>query len=128
MTKEEKAKEKVSWNDVKEKYLKFHRMDKFTENMAIDIDFGYWLANEVIKEGQSNPKIKQLEWRGDVAHRIKTNTSIGEYEVYRSINGDYLFYIDDIKATTITFNSLEKAKAFAQEDFERRIKECLITE
>lgn len=47
---EEKAKEKVSWNDVKEKYLKFHRMDKFTENMAIDIDFGYWLANEVINE------------------------------------------------------------------------------
>ncbi len=44
------AKEKVSWNDVKEKYLKFHRMDKFTEDMAIDIDFGYWLANEVINE------------------------------------------------------------------------------
>ena len=54
-TVEEKAKEKVSWNDVKEKYLKFHRMDKFTENMAIDIDFGYWLANEVINEA--------LRWR-----------------------------------------------------------------
>jgi hypothetical protein len=35
----------LSWNDVKQKYLEFHKMDKFTENMAIDIDFGYWLVN-----------------------------------------------------------------------------------
>jgi len=49
-TAEEKARAKVSWNYVKEKYLKFHHIDEFTENMAIDIDFGYWLANEVISE------------------------------------------------------------------------------
>jgi len=65
MTAEEKAKEKVSWNDVKEKYLKFHRMDKFTENMAIDIDFGYWLANEVIKEA--------MRWRDPVNDPPKCN-------------------------------------------------------
>jgi len=41
-------KEILSWNDVKERYLEFHRMDKFTENMAIDIDFGYWLVNNCI--------------------------------------------------------------------------------
>lgn len=35
----------LSWNDVKEKYLIFHKMDSFTENMSIDIDFGYWLVN-----------------------------------------------------------------------------------
>lgn len=103
----------------------YHSVD---EEEYIDIDNSTKAVNLAFKEGQSNPKIKQLEWRGDVAHRIKTNTSIGEYEVYKSINGDYLFYIDDIKATTITFNSLEKAKAYAQTDFERRIKECLITE
>jgi len=50
MTAEEKARAKVSWNYVKEKYLKFHHIEEFTENMAIDIDFGYWLANEVISE------------------------------------------------------------------------------
>ena len=38
----------LSWNDVKERYLEFHRMDKFTENMAIDVDFGYWLVNNCI--------------------------------------------------------------------------------
>ena len=53
MKKEEiqKAKEDfISWNTVKEKYLDFHKMDAFTENMAIDIDFGYWLVNRVIEE------------------------------------------------------------------------------
>lgn len=38
----------LSWNDVKEKYLEFHKMDSFTENMAIDVDFGYWLVNNCI--------------------------------------------------------------------------------
>jgi len=42
------AKDILSWNDVKERYLEFHRMDKFTENMAIDVDFGYWLVNNCI--------------------------------------------------------------------------------
>ena len=37
---------RARWNDVKEKYLEFHKMDSFTENMAIDIDFGYWLVSE----------------------------------------------------------------------------------
>ena len=39
----------LSWNDVKQMYLEFHRMDSFTENMAIDIDFGYWLVNNCIR-------------------------------------------------------------------------------
>lgn len=39
--------EKISWSKVKEKYLEFHNMDSFTENMAIDIDFGYWLVNNI---------------------------------------------------------------------------------
>ncbi len=42
------TKDILSWNDVKERYLEFYRMDKFTENMAIDVDFGYWLVNNCI--------------------------------------------------------------------------------
>jgi hypothetical protein len=48
------AKDILSWNDVKERYLEFHRMDKFTENMAIDVDFGYWLVNNCIIPDVSN--------------------------------------------------------------------------
>ncbi len=33
----------LSWTDVKNKYITFHSIDKFTENMSIDVDFAYWL-------------------------------------------------------------------------------------
>jgi hypothetical protein len=46
----------LSWNDVKEMYLEFHKMDSFTENMAIDVDFGYWLVNNCIIPGVSQQR------------------------------------------------------------------------
>lgn len=55
-------KERMSWNDVKEKYMEFHKIDSFTEGMAIDVDFGYWLVNNCIQQNllqtfPSNPEI-----------------------------------------------------------------------
>ena len=47
----------LSWNDVKERYLEFHKMDSFTENMAIDIDFGYWLVNNCNIPDVSNNEV-----------------------------------------------------------------------
>lgn len=76
------AEEKVSWNDVKEKYLKFHGMDEFTENMAIDIDFGYWLANEVITEA--------LRWRDvEVELPINEQEILCKNEVYKAVHWYY---------------------------------------
>jgi len=54
----------LSWNDVKQKYLEFHKMDKFTENMAIDIDFGYWLVNNC-----TIPHVVFSEERAEVCKR-----------------------------------------------------------
>lgn len=34
----------MRWNDVKERYMEFYKMDKFTEDMAVDVDFGFWLV------------------------------------------------------------------------------------
>ena len=36
----------MSWNNVKEKYMEFHGMTEYSENMSRDIDFGYWLINK----------------------------------------------------------------------------------
>lgn len=92
------AQDILTWNDVKEKYLEFHKLDNFTENMAIDVDFGYWLVNnstipnvcnwhqfsvrepdknqEIIVKSQDNPlyKPRVLKWdyniyRNDVKNR-----------------------------------------------------------
>jgi hypothetical protein len=38
---------KMSWTDVKNKYMEFHHIDEFTENMAIDVDFGFWLIEQL---------------------------------------------------------------------------------
>jgi len=61
--------EGVSWNTVKEKYLEFHKMDSFTENMAIDIDFGYWLMEEYAQSSkvtdEKQCKCKNSHWNRD---------------------------------------------------------------
>ena len=43
--KKEVEKRHLSWTDVKNKYITFHHIDGFTENMSIDVDFAYWLIN-----------------------------------------------------------------------------------
>jgi hypothetical protein len=83
----------LSWNYVKEKYVEFHKMDSFTENMAIDVDFGFWLVNNCIihdarlslpddeaieqwwAEGKESDKFWQdapYRTNGDVVEEIKT--------------------------------------------------------
>jgi tRNA G46 methylase TrmB len=39
---------KTSWSDVKDKYLQFHKIDNYSENMSIDIDFGFWLLKNYL--------------------------------------------------------------------------------
>jgi hypothetical protein len=62
----------LSWNEVKQKYLEFHKMDKFTENMAIDIDFGYWLVNNCnLKNSSANAEL--IEVHKEISYITKIN-------------------------------------------------------
>ena len=40
----------ISWDEIKQHYLVFHGILEFTEKMALDIDFGYYIANSCVKE------------------------------------------------------------------------------
>ena len=94
-------------------------------------DYGKEIYKVGFLEGQSNPKIKQLEWeRHGPTHHVNQYNPIGytaritewkfgekEYSVRLGLN-------NSIKI----FNTLEEAKDFVQQDFEQRVKECLITE
>ena len=91
-------------------------------------------VNIAFKEGQSNPKIKQLEWDGKEELAFFTaKTNIGEYMI-DSPHHDGIFmliYTPDWSYESFvlhTSNSTDELKSFAQKDFEERIKECLITE
>lgn len=74
---------------------------------------------------QSSPKIKQLEWveyenlRGRKSYFAKTPFS--PYEV--ADGGDHFTMFSPNKR--LRFASAGEAKAAAQRDFEKRIKECL---
>jgi len=78
-------------------------------------------------EGQSNPKIKQLEWveyeslRGRKSYFAETPFT--PYEV--SDGGGY--YVMFSPGKRLKFKSADEAKSAAQRDFEKRVKECLIT-
>ena len=86
-------------------------------------------ANEAIKiafqEGQSNPKIKQLEWL--VSEDTKTMLANIPFNNYYFIDG-----VDGMIFLTINgqyhigrYATIDEAKSAAQRDFEKRIKECL---
>ena len=79
-------------------------------------------------EGQSNPKIKQLEWK-ETNYYIEARTKIGKYLTQlsgTSINSESRVQMYFCGTGEIVFDgTLGEAKAAAQADFEKRIKECL---
>ena len=72
---------------------------------------------------QSSPRIKQLEWEDTDMWYFKAKTSLGLGYSITEIKGTYIVHFGD--APISWEKSLESAKAAAQADFEKRIKECL---
>lgn len=78
----------------------------------VDYESAKKAVRSAFEEGQSNPKIKQLEWRYDEEFFIwEANSVFGKYFVKAGKNEG---------ALTVDAN-----KAAAQADFEKKIKECL---
>ena len=86
------------------------------------------IARIAFSEGQSSPKIKQLEWK-ETNYYIEARTKIGKYLTQlsgTSINSELRVQVYFCGTGEIVFDgTLDEAKAAAQADFEKRIKECL---
>ena len=91
------------------------------------------IARIAFSEGQSSPNIKQLEWD---FYRVyySARTPIGEYAIKEDVN---YYGISNNNGYILTYNGIplgkshlvfDNAKAAAQADFEKRVKECLIIE
>jgi hypothetical protein len=80
-----------------------------------------------VKYGQSNPKIKQLEWDFYGTY-YSAKTPVASYLITQE--GEFIENYDDcelwVNASLILRGTNESAKAVAQADFEKRIKECLL--
>ena len=97
-------------------------------------DYGKEIYKVGLLEGRSNPKIKQLEWDGKEELAFFTaKTNIGEYMIDNP-HDDGIFVLmytpnwSDESFVLHTSNSIDELKYFAQQDFEARVKECLISE
>lgn len=105
------------------------RLFDFTDSDKAQIDMFQKIKREIaitaFKEGQSSPKIKQLEWKEYENYRCRKSyfakTPFSPYEV--ADGGDHFTMFSPDKR--LRFASADAAKAAAQRDFEKRIKECL---
>lgn len=78
----------------------------------------------VFEQGQSYPKIKQLEWKKSGGEYWEAITPIGAYSITLDF-GIYEALYDMDNDVDGEWGSLAKAKAAAQADFEKRVRECL---
>jgi hypothetical protein len=106
----------------------FNISDGLESYEVVDKDDAINIANIAFKEGQSSPKIKQLEWEFYGLY-YDVETAVGHYMI---LQGDEQCW-ENYNTCTLThngsliadFNSVDEAKAAAQADFERRVRECL---
>jgi len=102
-----------------------HMVDWTDEEKSITTDVCYKWLKIAFKEGQSNPKIKQLEWveyenfHGRKSYLSKTPFS--SYDV--ADGGDHFTMFSPNKR--LRFASADEAKAAAQKDFEERVEKCI---
>ena len=95
-------------------------------NINIDAFRAKKLCDMAFYEGQSSPKIKQLEWTDHLRHYF-VDTPFGVYLILKNHN------FEENESWTLYFNAYvideyvdsDKAQEVAQADFERRAMECL---
>jgi hypothetical protein len=120
-----------------EEYLKEKNITPETKHHNYDYVYHSVLGaieqaqKDAFKEGQSSPKIKQLEWNGKEESAFFTaQTNIGEYMI-DSPHNDGIFVLmytsdwSDESFVLHTSDSVDELKCFAQQDFEERVMECL---
>lgn len=104
-------------------------------NCQDDLDAASWAYEEgiliskreavaLLDLAKSSPKIKQLEWVDVWEGYEDARTPFGHYVVRPSIDNK-TFLMIDIRKGIQPYLTLNEAKAAAQIDFEKRIKECL---
>jgi hypothetical protein len=85
---------------------------------------GYLQGYNEAMRCQSSPKIKQLEWVEVWEGYEDAKTPFGHYVVRPSIDNKE-FRMVNLRKITQTYSTLSEAKSAAQDDFEKRVRECL---
>lgn len=99
---------------------------------VVDEDDAVNIANIAFKEGQSSPKIKQLEWE-ELSREVieadyeyppesvfKAATPFMYYTIHKSFTNTF-----EVNGDPEIYSSIKEAKAASQAAFEKRVMECL---
>ncbi len=71
------------------------------------------------------PKIKPLVWQRISQASFISECPVGYYEVYKSVVDQGRWKAKAGNHNTVTYASEAEAKAYCQDDYERRVRECL---
>jgi len=93
-------------------------------NINIDAFRAKKLCDMAFYEGQSSPNIKQLEWEKGDGKYWEAITPIGTYSITFDF-GVYVTLYDMDNVVDGEWRSLAKAKIACNNDFKRRVMECL---
>ena len=89
-----------------------HEIPRYKAELAAKIAF---------QEGQSSPKIKQLEWVEVSSYYLATN-EFGFYKIMHNLGSWYLYFNARF---ILDYANPDEAKVVAQADFEKKVRECL---
>jgi hypothetical protein len=103
----------------------FNIDDGFENCKVVDENDAINIANIAFREGQSSPKIKQLEWVKSpfFEEDFEAKCSLGKYFIY-DCEGSITLVCPD-QSLKHKFSTIDEAKTAAQADFEWRVRECL---
>lgn len=83
------------------------------------------VQKEAFKEGQSNPKIKQLEWEESPFFKGNYEAKLGLGKYFIDNCGGCITLVSPDHLLKNKLSTIDEAKVAAQRDFEKRVKECL---
>ena len=100
-------------------------MDNEFGDGIMDIEDAEEAVSIAFREGQSSPKIKQLEWLDD-NFPYRGCSIFVDYLISKNPGSYYTVTLDIGTGIRInSFKTLDEAKSAAQADFEQRVMECL---
>ena len=105
----------------------FNISDGFESHEVVDEYDAINIANIAFREGQSSPKIKQLEWDFYGTY-YSAETPVIDYMITQENDfiekeGRCIMWCN--RSPIGGYNTVDEAKAAAQADFEKRVMECL---
>ena len=106
-------------------YIASYSCENGAGDMIIDREDADEAVNIAFKEGQSSPKIKQLEWMvGEGTETRLANIPFNNYYIIDGVDG-MIFLTINIQYHIGRYATIDEAKAAAQADFAKKVMECL---